>query len=377
VLNRASVAEIHVPYLKGQPRFLDLTLSTNGLGAHAQPLSGAECDGVRHPVVTFEGMAHICEENEDGGYTWKMGSDFRKGEAVKIFQVSQLGNYVYVNQWTFKNDGAIEVEMGLTGQLQIEDHGAAYLPFGARLNREQEPQPRVGADHQHNIYYRLDFDLDGPGNDLVSRRVFSPWTKPSPDDYPGVNSCATPGTCGSVSFVPIRSEVAQSFSLSAQNTWLVEDKNTRNADGRRIGYELIPHLTGNWRGRTSADEPWAGSDLWVTAHNRCELVAVNNEVSEVPEYGSPIPVNCPASTAKHLQSMVNGQSTDGANVVVWYANRFLHHTRDEDAERMPIEFTGFEIAPRNFHHEVPVGPRPNTGGPSFPAPRPVPLGDRP
>jgi Cu2+-containing amine oxidase len=101
-------------------------------------------------------------------------------------------------------------------------------------------------------------------------------------------------------------------------------------------------------------------------------MVVENEVGDAGD--SRIPTNC-GTPAKSLNKMLNGQSTDGANIVVWYANRFLHHPRDEDDPRMPIEWSGFEIAPRSFHHEIPVGPVPTEPGVPGPQPPPVPLGD--
>src|SRR5262245_51791279 len=45
VLASANIAEIHVPYNVGSPRFLDISSSTSGLGALAVTLSAAECAG--------------------------------------------------------------------------------------------------------------------------------------------------------------------------------------------------------------------------------------------------------------------------------------------------------------------------------------------
>ena len=42
VLTRGTLAEVHVPYHTGAPRFFDVTVSTNGLGAEAVALAPAE-----------------------------------------------------------------------------------------------------------------------------------------------------------------------------------------------------------------------------------------------------------------------------------------------------------------------------------------------
>jgi primary-amine oxidase len=375
VLNRANAIEVHVPYLKGTPRFLDG--SATGFGGAALQLSPQECEGGTLVPFPTTDPSNFCIRNADGGYAWKFEDEFRRAEAIELFQSSQFGLYNYINAWTFKSDGSIEVRFGLTGSLQETAAGSRYLPYGARLNPESEPDPIVAISHVHAVYYRLDFDLDGPGNDLVSRRVFTPSTSPSPDDTGAANSCSVAGTCGTVSFVPITTEAAHTISVAKQNSWVIEDKTTRNADGRRIGYELIPHLTGIWHGRTTADEPWSGDELWVTAFNRCELNVVGNVVGAA-DGRSPLPADC-GTPARNLQAMVNGQSTDGKNIVVWYANRLLHHPRDEDGSRMAIEWMSFELAPRNFFHDdvidVPGTVRP-AGGQRHPH-VPVPLSGTP
>jgi primary-amine oxidase len=45
---------------------------------------------------------------------------------------------------------------------------------------------------------------------------------------------------------------------------------------------------------------------------------------------------------------------DGQDIVVWYANRFSHFTRDEDQDNMPIEWLSFEVQPRSFNHRSPL-----------------------
>ena len=52
--------------------------------------------------------------------------------------------------------------------------------------------------------------------------------------------------------------------------------------------------------------------------------------------------------------MVNGEATDGQDVVVWFVNRHHHVTRDEDEAPMPIEWTGFEISPRQWYESNPA-----------------------
>lgn len=328
VLFRGSIAEVHVPYDNNIVRFLDVTSSTAGLGANAIALSAAECDG-----TLFDGN-RICVAMDDGGPGWKYNTSFRTKQRIEIFMASQLGNYTYINKWTFHDDGTVEPEVGLTGQLQIKSSAAADVDFGTRLNPEGAPSPDYGLNHMHNFYYRLDFDIGGGGGDAVSRIAYSPFI--------GGGACANSGACGKTLYQPIATEVAQAWNATNQTSWVVYDKFINNSDGRRIGYELRPHLGGTWRGMLTSGEPWANAELWVTAYNGCELLAVNNSA---PYLDPGLTCGTPAA---NVSTMLSGQSVDGVDLVVWYANRLHHVTRDEDETMMPTEWTGFHIEPRSF-----------------------------
>jgi primary-amine oxidase len=338
VLSRGSIAELHVPYLTGIPRYLDVAESTTGFGANAIPLSPSECAG-----GTLLASNLICKNVEHRGYAWKYGSASQQGESLSVFMASQLGAYTYINQWEFHDDGTIEPRLGLTGQLQRFGSGAAYAPYGSRLNPTSEATAIYGLSHMHNVYYRLDFDIGGAANDAVERLSFQPSSAPSP-----VSSCAAPGTCGINVATPIRTEAAQDLIPDAYTTWRIYDKRLTNSDGRTIGYELIPRISGLWSGRTSTTEPWAAHEVWVTRYSSCEMLAVGNFPPHIRSSCDSAPAN--------VSAMVNGESVDGEDVVVWYVNRALHTPRDEDEAHMPIEWMSFELRPRNFHPKNPLEP---------------------
>ena len=56
----------------------------------------------------------------------------------------------------------------------------------------------------------------------------------------------------------------------------------------------------------------------------------------------------------YIFSNVNGEATQGQDLVVWFVNRHHHVTRDEDEIFMPIEWTGFHISPRSFSDSNPA-----------------------
>ncbi|MFL5343478.1 MAG: hypothetical protein ACJ8AT_01725 [Hyalangium sp.] len=335
VLSQGNIAELHVPYIVGTPRFLDVSENSAGLGVNAIPLSAAECAGGTLLVNNL-----ICENLEDRGYAWKYQGTFQHGESLSVSMASQAGLYTYINRWEFHDDGSIEPRLGMTGRLARYATGAAYAPYGTRVDSEANATPTYALSHLHNIYYRLDFDIGGAANDAVERLSFQPSTTTSPD-----NSCAVPGICGVNVVTPILTETAQDVVPEAYTTWRIYDKSLTNSDGRTVGYELIPELEGRWSGQLSA-EPWATHEVWVTQYSPCETLAVGN-------YAPHISPSC-TSAPRNVSAMVNGQSVDGQDVVVWYVNRHLHTPRDEDEVNMPIEWLSFSLKPRSFNAKSPL-----------------------
>ncbi|MGH6898930.1 MAG: hypothetical protein ACREJ5_20675 [Geminicoccaceae bacterium] len=328
VLSRGSIAEVHVPYHPGEPRFLDLTFSTAGLGANALDLAGSECDGV---LVDPK----VCREIHDRGYAWKFDDLFQIGQEVTYWISSQLGNYTYITRWTFRDDGSFHPEIGFTGRLQIRRSGSAYARFGSRVNPQPDSPPVFGINHMHNVYWRLDLDIAGAGNDAVNRITQVQHTGSSPA---GVD-CAIAGTCYINRHTRVETEVVE--RLAPFQTWHQIDRGTSNADGRRIGYEIIPEGNQLWTGpRTGpSPEPWSAGELFVTRRDSCELFAVNNNSAVNPGCGS---------SAPHVRAMVNGQAIDGANIVLWYNAHFQHVVRDEDEPNMAVEHVGLELQPRSW-----------------------------
>jgi primary-amine oxidase len=105
-------------------------------------------------------------------------------------------------------------------------------------------------------------------------------------------------------------------------------------------------MTGIWRGMTAASEPYANAELWVTAQHPCERYPSSNTAVRIDP-------SCPPQP-RSLPFMIDGESIDGADLVVWYASRLQHVPRDEDELNMPIAWTSFSIKPRNFFFQNPA-----------------------
>ena len=111
----------------------------------------------------------VCLHEEDASLLWKH-IDWRTGETevrrsrrLVISFVATVGNYEYGYYWYFQQDGAIEVEVKLTG----------IVSTGAVTPGEPAPYATIVAPgltapyHQHYFNVRLDMMVDGPHNSLV------------------------------------------------------------------------------------------------------------------------------------------------------------------------------------------------------------------
>lgn len=338
VLHRGSIAEVHVPYHTGTPRYLDVSVDTAGLGGEALNLTQSSVPGANVDCTGVLRDPKVCMEIHDRGYAWKYTSFLQRGQEVTYWISSQMGQYIYITRWTFRDDGSFVPEMGFTGRLQIFGHRSAYAPFGSRLNDEAEATPRFGINHMHNAYWRLDLDIAGFSDDAVNRITQLRYTGPSPDGVDCNTRDRLIGTCHINQHTPLTTEIVE--RLEAFKTWHQFDRGTFNLDGRRIGYEIIPKGNQLWTGPST--EPWAAGELYITAFNNCERFAVNNN-------NPAINPGC-ESAAPHVLAMVNAQAIRGADVVLWYTGHFQHVVRDEDELNMPIEYIGLELQPRSWRH---------------------------
>jgi primary-amine oxidase len=339
VLFRASVAQAHVPYHTGSPRFRDLTISTSGLGANALNLTAAECS----PGTLL--TSQVCRVIQDRGYAWKFGSAFLRGQEVTIWSSSQLGQYNYLTYWTFQDDGTIEPTLGFTGRLQITRTGDGYAPFGTRTNPESISPGTYGISHFHHIYYRFDFDIGGSANDAVDGLYpYQYYGPPGSGDTP----CDQYGQCTANYTYRFFNE-SYDYLWGPFVSWRVLDTKITHAGGRNVGYEIEPINDAHWDAMTDTTEPWSLGDFFVTAYNGCELLATDNQ----PPY---IPADCAGSATDVLQMTKDAQNTDGQDIVVWPVTTFHHLVREEDNPNMPVEYQGFRITPRSWRDRNTVSP---------------------
>ncbi len=321
VLKYAGLAEIFVPYNRGQPRPQDFG---GGIGSRLIELfPGKDCVPNAANCLAWNAQGEekgrrfvmMHEEGTGLAYVGNLGRAY--GKALTLWCAYNLSGYHYISRWHFRTDGTLTPEIGLTGPLQHVGKGEAS-EFGSLVGKNQTFAP----SHVHNIYYCLDFDLDGPNNTVEEFNYES--------DGPGSPS-------GKHRWTPLPKETARHASAANFRCWRVVNPASKNALGLPRSYELVPGGNGTYRG--AAAEKFAQAELWVTRYHP----------KEHPEDRRPL------STI--LPGYLNDEAIENQNVVLWYVLHLHHLPRTEDWPGMAVEWGSFTLRPRDFLDASPVQPK--------------------
>ncbi|MFZ0157831.1 MAG: hypothetical protein WAL50_02285 [Kineosporiaceae bacterium] len=223
--------------------------------------------------------ATILESGTDAGNFQGVALHYADGE-LRIVSEVQAGWYRYMSDWRLRDDGTIAPRFGFAGTRN----------------------PRTCMRHQHHVYWRLDFDIDGAGNDVVEERGLSLPGRPL--------------------WWRLVRETKRKRTLFARR-WRVLDART----GR--GYRINPG---------SADgtaDGYGVADLWFLRYRWTEL---DDGVSVVG--GTPTDTQC------RLDQYLTGESIDGTDVVIWYAGHFVHDEEHPSPHQGHI--VGPELRPINW-----------------------------
>ncbi|MEW2045523.1 copper amine oxidase [Streptomyces sp. NPDC005476] len=332
VLNSAKIAQIHVPYDDGKNEYNDIT--DYNFGSGLVNMVPAECPGgtIRTVKVpdSFTGNPNvkgICTTTRARGHAYRMQSDGNKvyqaqGKDLLIYTVNKVGWYEYITEWRFSDDGAINMNIGATGSLSPFDYDAGDgrgWPIGKGARS-------YATSHSHNVFWRLDFGLDGSSNTKV-------------EQYDSVVRPPTGGQQGPTAKTT-RTPVTKELAGDAKNMrwWRVVSATGKNKDGHARSYELVPGATTKYSGR-----PFTQHDVYFTQYNQCEQYASNNTG------------NCGgAQHGTSVDKWVNGQTL--THPVTWVNVGFHHIARDEDQQPMPVHWQGFSVVPRDVTAMNPLTP---------------------
>ena len=359
VLYEGHLSEIFVPYMDPSfawyaRNFIDAG-EFSALGLIKPLLLGRDCPD---HAVTFDAVGPdangrpgttphtICLfEREVGDPLWRHGSDempqSRASRDLVVRSAMVIGNYDYLLDWIFRQDGSMRVAVGATGIMEAKavepataaSRGAEDADAYGRFVAEH----LVAVNHDHYFSFRLDFDIDGVDNSLVMDRLE---TQMLPADHPRrsiwVQASQTAET---------EAEAKLDIDLRRPTLWRVTG-GRQNHVGYAAGYQLAPGR--NAHTLLSADDyprrraGFIDHHLWVTPHRENERWAAGDH----PTLSEP-GMGLPTWTAADRDI----RSTD---IVLWHTVGTHHLPRAEDWPVMPVMWYSFDLRPFDFFDRNPA-----------------------
>jgi primary-amine oxidase len=267
----------------------------------------------------------------------------RPASELVVRSASAIGNYDYLVDYVFHQDGSIRIAVGATGidatkgvaTQSIKDatatadtrHGTLIAPG------------LVAPFHSHYFNFRLDLDVDGTANDFMRERLVQ---QALPEGSPRRSLYTV------TSEMPASEQAARSrIEPSSPALYHFGNHNVENALGHHPGYMLMPE--GSYvHPLLAADDPPVRRNSYL-------------------QYQLSVTPYAPAEryAGGRFAMMSDGSDTLGAwtardrpianhDIVAWYTVGFHHIPRMEDWPVMPTHWFGFTLMPHNFFANNPA-----------------------
>ena len=259
--------------------------------------------------------------------------------------ISTVGNYDYMFDWVFGQNGTIGINAGATGIEAVK--GVKTRTMHDKTAKEDTKYGTlidhniVGTTHQHIYNYRLDMDIDGDQNSFVH---MDPVIK------------RTTGGEVRTSSMQIDSKVIDSEKNAAEKfdpstIRLISNLNKENRMGNPVSYQLIPFAGGTHpiaKGAQFSPDEWIfkrlsfmDKQIWVTQYNPDERYPegkYSNRSTHDTGLG---------------QFVENNQNIENKDVVAWLTTGTTHVARAEEWPIMPTEWVNTLLKPWNFFDSTP------------------------
>jgi primary-amine oxidase len=254
-----------------------------------------------------------------------------------------IGNYDYLLDWRFEQDGSIRVAVGATGVIEAravaeESAGNGHGRDSVEAYGQLVAKNTLGVNHDHFFPYRIDLDVDGQNNSLMVHRLVE---KELPADGPRKSIwIAEP-------FIAAKERDAMmDIHLDKPTMWVFVNPNVKGPLGHPTGYEIMPGLTAasllNPEDGAQKAGAFSTHQLWVTPYRPGELYA-----------GGVYPNSSKGDDGLAAWTKEN-RSIENTDIVAWYTLGFHHVPREEDWPVMPVMWHDFVIRPFHFFSRNPV-----------------------
>ena len=277
----------------------------------------------------------------------------RPGRTLVLRTAAVIGNYDYLLDWRFEQDGTIRVAVGATGIIETKGAKAKTAvehDMSAEAKGADDEfghfvgENTVGVNHDHFFSFRLDLDVDGPKNSFVAHRL---------------KQRQLPASTHRKSIWVAEPMVAKTerdammdIHLEHPAMWMFVNPNVRGPLGYPTGYEIMPGVTAaslldpdDGPQRTGA---FSNHQLWVTPYRPDELYA-----------SGVYPIESKGDDGLAEWTKAN-RPIENTDIVAWYTMGFHHLPRAEDWPVMPVMWHDFVIRPFDFFPQNPALTLPTT-----------------
>lgn len=370
VLYQAHLSEVFVPYMDPDEGWFWRTYMDSGeygFGIFLTPLrAGVDCPayGTYLPAIVHQDDGSplsipdaICIfERNIGDPAWRHYEIFAQSEdqavpaegrpatQLVVRSASEVGNYDYLVDYIFHQDGRIDVMVGSTGldavkgaaAKSMNDEGAEdETHFGTLIAPNL-----IAPNHDHYFNFKLDFDVDGRENTFMRTGLVAG----NPHDEALRRSFWVTET------IPAKTEMEGRYKInpSTPAMYHVMNMNVDGPLGHKPGYMIVPNNSVAYGPLDFAGDPpmkrnaYIEYTIWNTPYNRDERYA-----------GGEFAFQSDGSDA--LSAWVEqDRSIDNTDVVTWYTMGFHHIPHTEDWPVMSTMWKGFMLRPFNFFDHNPA-----------------------
>jgi len=365
VMYQGSVSELFVPYSSPEEpwsyqSYFDLGSYASIFGGVANSLEpGADCPDYAtyfDATYTLESgrpmqrqRAACLFERITGDPAWRHSRledrmvESRVRRDLVLRMILTAGNYDYLFDYIFMQDGTIRVRVGASGMDQTRTTRSADAAE-ARATAAETGAPRedlhgryiapnlVGVNHSHFFSMRLDLDVDGASNSVAVDRIV---TERLPED-----SVRTSVWNVDTLIAGHERDAQRRSTITAPEVWRIINPDTPGPYGDPVSYQIVGgHQAVTMLAEDDFVRRRAGfteHTLWVTPYAQDELYAAGDyPTAHVPDQG------LPAWTATN-------RAIENTDLVAWYTVGFHHIPRPEDWPMMPVEWFSFDLRPVGF-----------------------------
>jgi primary-amine oxidase len=357
VMYEGSLSEMYVPYMDpdegwSSRAFVDAgefllgglikPLGPDDCPAHAQYFTGLVPSDVGAPIQKPQ-LACLFEHATDGPAWRHLEGDVisaRPSRELVLRTAAVAGNYDYLLDWIFQQDGTIRVAVGSTGVVEtkgVKEETVNAMGSGKLEHGTLVAPNLLAVNHDHYFSYRLDLDVDGTANSfMIDKLVQEPLSGHSRKIIWAAQSSIAHKEKDAILDIDLRNPGMWSFINPAEH----------DVRGYPTGWEIMPGATAV--SSVSLEDPaqrigaFSSHQMWVTPYNPDERYAAgvyvtnNDGLRGLPEWTKA------------------NRSIEDTDIVAWYTLGFHHVVRLEDWPVMPTLWHDFLIRPVNFFDQNPT-----------------------